>query len=143
MDLVMVATSARGDTRLLHTTARRRVEEEGCGLVVVHVVGGVEYDRQSSQMRRAIRAEMRWLLHAMLVPAVGVSGSSIGRMTVDVREGDVVEQLIDAVESSRPDLVMLGVPQPHAAGAPAEDPFAHLIAYLDDNSIPVEQVPAG
>lgn len=141
MDLVMVATSARGDTRLLHTTARRRAEEEGCGLVVVHVLGGVEYDRQPPQLRRAIRAEMKWLLHAMLVPTAGVSGSSIGRMTVDVREGDVVEQLIDAVESSRPDLVMLGVPRPHTAGALAEEAYWRLIAYLEDNSIPVEQVP--
>ena len=32
MDLVMLATSARGDTRLLHTTARRRAEDEGSGL---------------------------------------------------------------------------------------------------------------
>ena len=141
MDLVMVATSARGDTRLLHTTARRRAEDEGSGLLVVHVVGGVEYERQAPQMRRAIRDEMKWLLHAMLVPAAGIPGSSIGRMTVDVREGDVVEQLIDAVRSSRPDLVMLGVPQPHAAGALAEGAYSRLISYLEDNSIPVERVP--
>lgn len=142
MDLVMVATSARGDTRRLHTTARTRAEEEGSGLLVVHVVGGVEYDRQPFQLRKAIRAEMRWLLHAMLVPAAGVPGSSIGRMTVDVREGDVVEQLIEAVESSRPDLVVLGVPQPHVAGALADEAYAGFVAYLEDNSIPVEQVPA-
>ena len=142
MDLVMVATSARGDTRRLHAAARTRAEEEGCGLLVVHVVGGVEYHRQPPQMRRAIRDEMRWLLHAMVVPASGGRGSSIGRMTVDVREGDVVEQLIDAVESSRPDLVVLGAAQPHVAGALAEDACASFIAYLEDNSIPVEQVPA-
>ena len=141
MDLVMVATSARGDTRLLHTTARKRAEEEGSGLLVVHVVGGEEYERQAPQMRRAIRDEMKWLLHAMLVPAAGVPGSSIGRMTVDVREGDVVEQLIDAVRSSRPDLVLLGVPQPHAAGALAEGAYSRLVSYLEDNSIPVEHVP--
>ena len=143
MDLVMVATSARGDTRLLHATARRRAEEEGSGLVVVHVVGGMEYDRQPSQLRRAIRDEMKWLLHAMLVPATGVSGSSIGRMTVDVREGDIVEQLIDAVQSARPDLVVLGVPQPHVAGALGEGEYSRLVAYLEDNSISVERVATG
>ena len=141
MDLVMVATSARGDARLLHATARKRAEQERSGLLVVHVVGGMEYDRQPPQLRRAIRAEMKWLLHAMLVPASGVSGSSIGRMTVDVREGDVLEQLIEAVESSRPDLVLLGVPQPHVADALADEAYSRLIAYLEDNSIPVEQVP--
>jgi len=62
-------------------------------------------------------------------------------MTVDVREGDVVEQLIDAVRSSRPDLVMLGVPQPHAADALSEGAYSRLISYLEDNSIPVERVP--
>ena len=142
MDLVMVATSARGDTRLLHATARRRAEDEACGLLVVHVVGGLEYDRQPPKLRHAIRDEMKWLLHAMLVPAAG-AGSTMGRVTVDVREGDIVEQLIDAVRCSRPDLVMLGVPQPHVAGALAEDGYSRLIAYLADNSIPVEQVPAG
>ena len=140
MDLVMVATTARGDTRLLHTTARRRAEEEGSGLLVVHVLAGAEYERKPTQLRRAIRDEMKWLLHAMLVPTVRTSNSSIGRMTVDVREGDVVEQLIDAVQSSRPDLVMVGDPRPEIEGALEVNAFQRFLQYLERDSIPVELV---
>lgn len=143
MGLVMVATSARADTGLLHATARRRAEADGSGLLVVHVMSGAEYHRQPLQLRRAIRDEMKWLLHAMLVSRVGGSASSIGRMTVDVREGDIVEQLIDAVQTSRPDLVMLGVPQPRAANALPEDAYFEFVAYLAKESIPVEEVPPG
>ena len=143
MDLVMVATSARGDTRLLHATARRRAEEKGSGLLVVHVLDGTDYDRQPAQLRRAIRDEMKWLLHTMVVPTAGAQGSSIGRMTVDVREGDVVEQLIEATESSRPDLVVLGEPRPEAANALTRDAYSRLLEYLERNSIPIEQVATG
>ena len=143
MDLVMVATSARGGARSLHATARRRAEEEGSGLLVVHVLGGPDYERQSSPLRRAIRNEMEWLLHAMLVPPAGAHGSSIGRMTVDVREGDVVEQLIRATESSRPDLVVLGESEPDYVGALTEDAYSRLLGYFETHSIPVERVATG
>ena len=81
---------------------------------------------------------MTWLLHAMLVPAVGVFASSIARMTMDVREGYIVEQLINAVQSNQADLVVPGVPRPQAAYALAEDGYHRLIAHLEENSIPVE-----
>ena len=143
MDLVMLATSARADSRLLHSTARRRAEEEGCGLVVVHVLDGPDYERQPPQLRRAIRDEMTWLLHAMLVPAGGTRGSSIGRVTVDVREGEVAEQLIEATRSSRPDLVVLGAPRPQVPDALAADAYSRFLDYLDAGSIPFEQVATG
>ena len=143
MGLVMLATSARGDTRLLHRTARRRAEEEGSGLLVVHVLSGADYQRQPPQLRQAIRDEMTWLLHALVVPTEASSGFSLGRIVVDIREGDIVEQLIEAAESSRPDLVVLGEPRPDGEHALREDGYARLLAYFDTNSIPVECVGTG
>ena len=139
----MLATSARSSARLLHATARRRAEEEGSGLLVVHVLGGADYERQPAQLRQAIRDEMKWLLHAMLVPTAGGAGSSIGRVTVDVREGDVVEQLIEATESSRPDLVVLGALRAGVMDGLSADAYSRLLGYFESNSIPVERVPTG
>lgn len=141
MDLVMLATSARPDTRLLHATAWRRAEEEGSGLLVVHVLGGGDYERQPAKLRHAIRDEMKWLLHAMLAPTTGAAGSSIGRLTVDVREGNVVEQLIEVTKSSRPDLVLLGAPGPADADGLTADAYSRLLDFFESNSTSVEFVP--
>ena len=143
MDLVMLATSARGDARLLHSAARRRAEEEASGLLVVHVLAGADYQRQPPQLRRAIRDEMTWLLHAMLVPAEGAPGSPIGRVTVDIREGDIADELIEAAKSGRPDLIILGDPGPEHENGLTTDAYSRLLRYFARNSIPVERVANG
>ena len=140
MDLVLLATSGRADTRALNATARRKAEEEGSGLLVVHVLAGADYERQPVQLRDAIRSEMTWLLHAMLVPSTADGGTSIGRVTVDVREGDIVDQLIDATESSRPDLVVLGAHGPDDPDGLTADAYGRLVSYFESNAIPVEFV---
>lgn len=143
MALVMLATSGRGETRLLHDTGRRRAEEREAGLLVVSIMSGSDYERQPAGLRRAIRDEMKWLLHAMVVPTEGSSRSSIGRIVVEVREGDVVDRLIEVAESSRPDLVVLGEQELDSGHALPTEEYERLLQYFESRSIRVEQVPTG
>ena len=86
---------------------------------------------------------MEWLLRAMLAPPAEESAASVGRLTLDVREGDISEQLIQAADSNRPDVMVLGALRPDARGGgdgPTEDGYSRLLAFLQSRSIQVDVV---
>lgn len=146
MDMVMLATGAGAGSRRLHAAARRIADEEGACLLVVHVLTGASYKSRPARLRLAIRREMQWLLRALLAPPAEEPAASVGRLTVDVREGDISEQLIEVADSNRPDMVVLGALRPDASegsDGPTENCYSRLIAFLQSRSIRVEVVEPG
>ena len=112
-------------------------------MLVVHVLSGSHYERQSLPLRRAIQDEMRWLLHVMLSPSAGAAGDTVVRLTVDVREGNIVDELMEAAETNRPDVVVMGTRRPDDQSQVPGGEYSRLLDYFESNSITVEFVNLG
>ncbi len=110
MGRIMVATNAGAGARVLHVAAIRHASSSGSALSVVHVVSGDDYEAQPAGLRDAIRSELEWLLHTLFSLAQQQSGADSIDVSVHVRDGDVSDELVEFATSTRPDLVMLGMP---------------------------------
>ena len=140
MKRVMLATSAGADSRILHVAALRRADEAGASLSVVHVLDGLEYEAQPEELKDAIRSETEWLISTMLHLASDRSGVDRVETTIHVREGGVTASLVEFATTTRPDLVMVGVPRSADYSTFTESEFAELVTELERTGTSVEKV---
>lgn len=141
MRTVLVATGARIDSRLLHAVSLWRAIEHDAELRVVHVLNGREYEESSPAFRRAIKDETRLLIRTMVGLAAKDTEAGDIPVTMEMREGDVAEELISSVRENTPLLVVIGAHS--AAGETHPESYDRFLEYLEKESIPMESVEVG
>lgn len=141
MKTVMVATGARIDSRLLHAVSLWRAIEHDAELRVVHVLNGREYEEASPAFQRAIKDETRLLIRTMVGLAAKDTEAGDIPVTMEMREGDVAEELIASARENAPLLVVIGAHS--ATGEMRSESYDRFLVYLEKESIPVESVEVG
>ena len=141
MNTVLVATGTRIDSRLVHAVSLWRALEHDAELRVVHVLSGRTYEEASPAFKRAIKDETRLLVRTMVGLAAKENETGDIPVTMDMREGEVVEELIAAVRESQPVLVVVGSHQ--GAGDMRSEAYHRFLEFLEAESIPVESVMVG
>lgn len=141
MRTVLVATGARIDSRLVHAVSLWRAIEHDAELRVVHVLSGRTYEEASPSFKLAIKDETRLLIRTMVGLAAKENETGDIPVTMDMREGEVAEELIAAVRETRPVLVVIG--NQREAGGMTSDSYRRFLNFLKAESIPVESVEVG
>lgn len=141
MRTVLVATGARIDSRLVHAVSLWRALEHDAELRVVHVLNGRSYEEASPAFKRAIKDETRLLIRTMVGLAAKENETADIPVTMDMREGEVAEELIAAARETEPVLVVIGGHR--EAGGMTSDSYHRFLEFLEAESIPVESVEMG
>ncbi len=141
MKTVMVATGARIDSRLLHAVSLWRAIEHDAELRVVHVLNGRTYEEASPAFKHAIKDETRLLIRTMVGLAAKDTETGDIPVTVEMREGDVGEELIDSARKAQPVLVVIGTQR--GLGGMRSEAYNRFLEFLETESIPVESVEVG
>ena len=76
----------------------------------------------------------------MLGLAADRSGVGSVSVTIHILEGDVAEELIELATSTRPDVVLVGVPRARDHSEFSTESFADLIAQLNQADLTTEQI---
>ncbi len=92
-----------------HTRAFETASEQEADLVFVHVLG-TEFAEQSNSMQRAIREEVDWLVRALVHMAQQRSNAGDVEVAIEIREGDLIEEVVDAVAAHQASTLVMGHP---------------------------------
>lgn len=137
----MVATGARIDSRLLHAVALWRAIEHDAELRVVHVLNGREYEEAAPAFKRAIKDETRLLIRTMVGLAAKDTEAGDIPVTMEMREGEVADELIASTREHKPLLVVIGTHS--VAGEMRSEAYERFLEFLEAESIPMESVEVG
>ena len=106
---IVCATRAGEHSRIVHTRAFETAAEQEAELVFVHVLGS-EFAEQPDSMQRAIREEVGWLVRALVHMAQQRSNASQVEIAIEIREGDVISEIVNAVADHQASILVMGHP---------------------------------
>lgn len=122
MGKVVCATRAGEHSRAVHRVAIEAVAGTDDEVLFVHVLGTAAYRSQPPYLQEAIRLELEWLLNALVRLAQDQTGAEHLNAEILVREGDLLDEIINTVVTSDASTLVMGHPQaqPHTS-FPAAD----------------------
>lgn len=137
---ILCATNAGEDSRVVHIAAFQRAAKRDSELTFLHVIGGDDFYSQPEGMREAIRAEMEWLLYAMVRVARDRAGATDVVSDVVIQTGDPRVEIVAYIRELEPDLLVIGVPREGQISLFHESGVDEFIAEVEVLGVQVELV---
>lgn len=114
--------------------------ERNTELTFLHVVGGDDFYAQPERMREAIRAEMEWLLYAMVRVARDRIDAADVASDVVIQTGDPRVEILAYVRDMEPELLVIGAPREGQISLFHESSIDDFIAEVEALGVQVELV---
>jgi nucleotide-binding universal stress UspA family protein len=109
--MIVCATRAGEHSRAVHDTAIRMAVADDQPVTFVHVLDGEEYLGHNPSMQAAIRDEARWLISSLASMAAQHAGATNASTSIEIREGDPLEQIAAATRTEGVRSLVIGEPQ--------------------------------
>ena len=138
MDCIVCATRGGEGSRAAQMAAIKRARKEGKPLVFLYVTAPDSLGDVDEQLLPAIRHELNWMGKTLLQVAKGRAEAAGLKASVEIREGNVQEQIEQFLQEAHAEVMMLGAPRGISAnvfGDDAVERFAQLIQ--DDTGVEV------
>ncbi len=137
---ILCSTNAGEDSRAVHMAAFASAVERNTELTFLHVVGGDDFYAQPERMREAIRAEMEWLLYAMVRVARDRIDAADVASDVVIQTGDPRVEILAYVRDMEPELLVIGAPREGQISLFHESSIDDFIAEVEALGVQVELV---
>ncbi|VAW09677.1 hypothetical protein MNBD_ACTINO02-1644, partial [hydrothermal vent metagenome] len=134
------STNAGEDSRAVHVAAFASAVERDAKLTFLHVVGGDDFYDQPERMREAIRAEMEWLLYAMVRVARDRTDAANVASDIVIQTGDPRVEILAYIRGMEPELLVIGVPREGQISLFHESSIDDFIAEVEALGVQVELV---
>jgi nucleotide-binding universal stress UspA family protein len=138
MECIVCATRGGEGSRAAQMAAIRRARKEGKPLVFLYITAPDSLGDVDEQLLPAIRQELNWMGKTLLQVAKGRAEAAGLKASVEIREGNVQEQIEQFLQEANAEVLMLGAPRGITAnvfGDDAVERFARLIQ--DDTGVEV------
>jgi nucleotide-binding universal stress UspA family protein len=106
-----------------------RAGEAGQDLLYLAILDDEQFGDLSPALADTVRSELHWLLRAQL-RMVNLQTDPDVKLTIEIRQGDVEDELISAAKDLGADLILLGAPLPKDSGAARRRSIDELVEVL-------------
>jgi len=103
--------------------------EAGQDLLYLAILDDEQFGDLSPALADTVRSELHWLLRAQL-RMVNLQTDPDVKLTIEIRQGDVEDELISAAKDLGADLILLGAPLPKDSGAARRRSIDELVEVL-------------
>lgn len=110
-----------------------RVGKVGLGMRYLAILDDEQFGDLTPSMTRMVREELEWLLAAEL-RLVDLQTKYDVAATIDVREGDVEDVVVEVTNESSAKLILLGAPLPSNPRALRRNSIEELIVALQEST---------
>jgi len=106
-----------------------RAGEAGQDLLYLAILDDEQFGDLSPALADTVRSELQWLLRAQL-RMVNLQTDPDVKSTIEIRQGDVEDEVISAAKNLGADLILLGAPLPKDSGAARRRSIDELVEVL-------------
>ncbi len=106
-----------------------RAGEAGQDLRYLAILDDEQFGDLSPALADTVRSELQWLLRAQL-RMVNLQTDPDVKSTIEIRQGDVEDEVISAAKDLGADLILLGAPLPKDSGAARRHSIDELVEVL-------------
>lgn len=134
MDCIVCATRGGEGSRAAQMAAIRRARKEGKPLVFLYVTDPDSLGDVDEQLLPAIRHELNWMGKTLLQVAKGRAEAAGLKASVEIREGNVQEQIEQFLREAHAAVMMLGAPRGITANVFGDDAVERFARVIQDDT---------
>jgi len=134
MEYIVCATRGGEGSRAAQMAAIRRARKEGKPLVFLFVTSPASLGEIDELLLPAIRQELNWMGKTLLQVAKGRAETAGLKASVEIREGDVQEQIEKFLQEAHASVLMLGAPRGITANVFGDDAVERFAQSIQDDT---------
>jgi nucleotide-binding universal stress UspA family protein len=134
MECIVCATRGGEGSRAAQMTAIRQARKEGKPLVFLFVTSPASLGEIDEQLLPAVRHELNWMGKTLLQVAKGRAEAAGLKASVEIREGDVQEQIEQFLRESDAGVLILGAPRGITANVFGDDAVENFAQTIQDDT---------
>lgn len=134
MECIVCATRGGEGSRAAQMAAIKRARKEGKPLVFLYVTAPDSLGDVDEKLLPAIRHELNWMGKTLLQVAKGRAEAAGLRASVEIREGNVQEQIEQFLQEAHAKVLMLGAPRGITANVFGDDAVERFARVIQDDT---------
>lgn len=134
MDCIVCATRGGEGSRAAQLAAIQRARQFGLPLVFLYVTDPATLVQEDELLVTAIRQELNWMGKTLLQVAKGRAEAAGLRASVEIRQGNVQEQIEQFLREAHASVLILGAPRGITANVFGDDAVERFAQTIQDDT---------